>query len=233
MNHTERLLTTLARKHLPLRKEGLREARSTYAAFIITMHPMDFLKLTTVDQKEIFDIIREADVSLDEFHKGSDPDFNKNRYFMPYLGIYYPSGAVYQHEGRHRAARVLKAGGKSFPVAINCRQTESYLVTWEESYLPDNKSEYKEKLFDNRVEFKKFYEALKIKYDNWQRNPDGISIYGLDYKNIMGKNYRLHPEKRDWTKNDFPDQLIGQYNSHIIIPKSKIKVGLVKGYVYR
>ena len=103
---------------LLLTEKQVRQARDNLRASAFTwMNPMDFLRLTTRDDAAIEYIASHAE-PLAVYNAASvsgsldlppflDVDLSEGRY-----------GFVLQHEGRHRAAAVLAAGGDSMPVAL-------------------------------------------------------------------------------------------------------------------
>jgi hypothetical protein len=113
-----RLLEALMSASLLLTEKQVRMARSNLRASAFTwMHPMDFLRLTTRDDAAIERIASHAE-PLAVYNAASlsgsldlpaflDVDLSEGQY-----------GHVLAHEGRHRAAAVLEAGGNLMPVAL-------------------------------------------------------------------------------------------------------------------
>src|SRR4051812_47598670 len=114
---------------LPQKKGNARIAASNYAALIAVMDPRVFIRLCVETDQRLADILTTVDVSLADFRAGKHTEFNPLMYNMPFLEVFYPEGRVRGHEGRHRAARVLKAGGTKFPVTIYFRAPHRFSVT--------------------------------------------------------------------------------------------------------
>lgn len=84
---------------------------------IITMHPKDFLTLTTHDENEYWRIMEDTR-GLDFYN--SD-EINSGMIVHPFL-ILDGEGVILGHEGRHRAAAVIQNGEKKFDVALILRE---------------------------------------------------------------------------------------------------------------
>ena len=82
---------------------------------IVDINPLVFLDLTTERGAE--DFIKNADGIIDVNFYNS-PAIQKTIRVHPHLSIDAKSGRVTGHEGRHRAASVLKAGGRWFRISI-------------------------------------------------------------------------------------------------------------------
>jgi hypothetical protein len=99
------------------------QARGNKNQLIILINPMDFLKLTSPPGE------------IETFMRNTQGLLAYNRYaksgeniIMPFLrilvnGIY---GKVTAHEGRHRAAAVIKAGGDWMRVAVELKANRDY-----------------------------------------------------------------------------------------------------------
>jgi len=103
---------------LLLTEKQLRMAESNLRASAVTwMHPMDFLRLTTKDDATIEYIAAHAQ-PLEVYNAAA---FSGSLDLPPFLDVDLDSaayGRVSAHEGRHRAAAVLAAGGDALPVAL-------------------------------------------------------------------------------------------------------------------
>jgi hypothetical protein len=112
---------------------------------VVQMPVLDFLRLTTTDDADIEAIFRKDAHPLDSYNHwnrmGDDPeyaaqvnqgidrsskDYKWGRVVGPFLRIEIEPpvgtlGRVTGHEGRHRAAAVMNAGGKVIPVALCLR----------------------------------------------------------------------------------------------------------------
>jgi hypothetical protein len=109
-------LGVLAPPKLYVDEEHLRQAIGNKAAAVAIMSPSDFLDLTVTDYAHKQRIIAEAKPlafynELAQAHKILLAPTLK-------VDITQEKGRVQEHEGRHRAAAFLKAGGTDFPVFI-------------------------------------------------------------------------------------------------------------------
>jgi hypothetical protein len=105
---------------IPWNEAQERDARADKkGAAIVLMDPEVFLELTTADAAQVR-AIRDAAKPIDTY---LSPEVQKNLLLPPFLTI-DPNrdNKIVSHEGRHRAAAVLNAGGKAFKVLI--RTTE-------------------------------------------------------------------------------------------------------------
>lgn len=235
-------------QRLPLTKRAYRRFGGEYPAFIIVLDPHDFVRLTSETDEEIKSIYdREFPMPNDEYvgRGGTEP----GRFDMPYLFVEYPTGVIRGHEGRHRAAMVAKQGGKSYPVVVSMREPARYEVSYEIMYHPvfDPKTgeliekEDEEKVeewpdtpeFEARLaELRKLHDA---RTDFEAANERGYSIWDLKVTRHRGGRLRGHPERSDfdeyeyaaWRIEDFPKQLIGQYDHSVVV--TDFRVGLAKG----
>ncbi len=87
---------------LIITSEHLRQARGNKHNFIVEMPAMLFLQLTTTSGESLQDIVDEAQ-STDIYNKAAESGKN---IIMPFLFI--EGDKIYGHEGRHRAASLLK-----------------------------------------------------------------------------------------------------------------------------
>lgn len=222
------------RQTLPLNKGANDSARGLYAAFICVMKPNDFLRLTT-DGDAHMDKIRNDEFSdLETYAKDGHQYYKKSNYNMPFLFIEYETGRVVGHEGRHRAAMVEKAGGRSFPCLIVFKHTEKWSLTYEKSsrtghvddetiqeFFPsENRAEDRAdtlRSLNGLDEFDFFYEEFKIEQVSGKTTMKGSPrSQGWDYD--------------AWKMEDFPEKFIGQYDRMVVIPTLRMKFGPVKGY---
>lgn len=236
-------LIDLFEANLKLIANELPRIRGSYGAFLITMHPEDFLKLTAdpvVDRPRI-----EANFfprSKEEFTDmmGGKAE-NYGRFPMPFLKVYHPSGKVLGHEGRHRALMVKRKGGENFPVAIYL-YTESYfilsytkaeLVETDDSYDWGNEVPMEEQFptYDDAKARQK--ELRELSQDT--SNEDffsGFKITSAGRDVIKGTPTHDNPEdpweKKPFTVADMPKVLRAEYDESITV--TDYRVGLVKGY---
>lgn len=221
-------------KNLPLRKGTVDNARGMYGALICVMDPNDFIRLTTGDEQAFNSIFSDDFASLDDYKAGTHPNYNKSQYNMPWLGVIYPSGEVVQHEGRHRAAMVAKAGGRSFPCTLVFYAPTTWHVTYEKYEYESQKEEFLEKDFPTRAAANEFIEKLESLNDD----PDHpYSYFGIKKNESGGGKLKGSPRSdpskwqfAPWRPSDAPPMLVGQFNSSIRIPTNRMKFGVVKGY---
>lgn len=227
---------TDGRTTLPLSKGSIARARGSYGSLIVVMKPLDFLTLTTFDEANRQEIFKAAITSLDDYATDSDETFGKSDHGgLPFLYVSYPSGQITGHEGRHRAAMVLKAGGKSFPVMIYFRDDYQYLVTYEKYDAENDVGEDHEEPFSDRDEAGKRAAEIKLLGQDLDQP---FSYYDIKVRIRGGMPLRGHPERSDfsrwtyaaWKPSDMPEFLIGQYFRTIKVPTSSMRVGIVKGY---
>lgn len=233
------LLTHLFEKPrtlLPFKKDSMANSRGRHDALIAVMHPVDFLKLTTNDQAHLDSIIDTVDRTVDQYNSG-ESEYNKFEYNIPYLLVSYPSGKVMGHEGRHRAAMVLKSGGISFPVAIALRSPIKHFVTWEQMddngdviVDADDEPVVHSKEFDKLEDAEKFKNELKSDWGNGSISVKKVTIGGNILKGHPDRNnFNVHPwVYGKWTPEDMPPVLIGEENDSIRIPTNRMKVGVIK-----
>ena len=219
--------------NLPLRKGAIANARGNYDALICVMNPIDFIRLTTEDEESLNRIFTDEFSSLDDFNKEGST-YNKNSYNMPFLKVIHETGKVLGHEGRHRAAMIAKAGGKSFPCTIAFATNYTYEVSWSESDFAHEDADDVEKVqnfetIEDAREFVKKLEALN--------NRDDLTIFYSNVKLQVDGGSRMKGSPRSegwnykpWSVSDVPAQFIGEFNPAMIIPTSKMRFGLVKGY---
>lgn len=225
-------------KTLPLRPGVIKQARGAYGAFICVMRPEDFLELTTYDQKELQQIKdKRYPIPDDEYveRMGADmaASYPPGRFDMPFLYVGFPSGKVEGHEGRHRAAMVLRDGGRSFPVMIYPRADTVYVVK-SEYRDQDDESHFEEVEFTNRRKADSHEMGILMKSLRDQ-DPVDRRHHKTTITTHRGDKLRGAPERSlkpyqyaAWRVEDFPKQLVAQYNDWMKV--TRFKVGLVKGY---
>ncbi len=223
--------------NLPLTKDAIRNARGNYAAFIVVMDPVDFILLTS-SADEIDKIYSDKfAASVADYKSGAHPTYNMNNYFMPFLEVDFETGKVRAHEGRHRAAMVAKEGGKRFPCAITFRESKVWICSYEKTKFIDGEFDYdhserEEKEFSAPEQAQQFVENLK----RLSRDPNHDYIYsGCEIDYLGGGKMKGSPRSSGWDYDawkaeDMPKQLVGQYDSSVIVPVSKLKFGPVKGH---
>jgi len=227
----------------PLAKGVLDRARGSYGALVCVMNPKDFLRLTTVSNADLEHILHKDEFapSVAAYKNVEHPVYNKNQYGMPYLNVDFESGKVLGHEGRHRAAMVVREGGTKFPCVLFFKSSMEWEVTYfrepvsvEDGEVVYGRGEHLEQMFKSQDDAEAFIAGLKKE----NANVDG-EFYNTEIKtNALGGSTmkgspRSEPDKwryDPWKPEDMPDQLIGQFNSAIVVPKSRLRVGVVKGY---
>lgn len=229
-------LNELFEKHnLRLRRDTITTARGRYAAFIAVMSPEDFISLTTRDDVDISRIKSGAESRIHDEEEylslyGDDGQFG--RYDIPFLHVQFPSGRVTGHEGRHRAAMVIQKGGTSFPVMIVPYSDEAYYA--DIFYIDDKDQDRKETLGPFGDPDSAESAASDFQKDAEAVNPE-IYHFRTKIRDVGNAKLKGGPdsvssnfEYTKWKVEDFPSQLIGQFNETIRV--SNFRVGLVKGY---
>ncbi len=216
----------ISEARLPLRRGEIPKARGSYGAFIITMHPADFLKLTTIDSSNIKTIMnRPFPDTPEQYYDSTLKDYGK--FEMPFLKVEFPSGKIFGHEGRHRSAMILKAGGDRIPVIIYPYSEEAYRGVIK---FYDNEGYRQERSSDDdyptREQAKE--EVRKKYHDIPEEDIIKISADWAGHNTLKGEPTRSDGwDKAAWKISDFPHQLIGQFTPVVV---TDFKVGLVKGY---
>jgi hypothetical protein len=85
---------------------------------LITMHPKDFLNLTTEDENDYYRILEDPKSNLTFFNSDEVQD---DMYAHPFLWL-DKNGVIVGHEGRHRAAALINNNEKKYDVAIILRK---------------------------------------------------------------------------------------------------------------
>ena len=230
----------LEEARLPLQKGAVDRMRSSYAALLVVMDPNDFIRLTT-PADEIKQIYKDRfALSISDYETGVDAEFNKSKYNSPWLIVDHATGKVKGHEGRHRAAMVAKEGGTKFPCVLLFRHPTAYEITYtiepleydEDDVTVDSRVS---RVFASKEEAEQFEKYLRSENDSDdqpQNYYSDIEINTIGGDTMKGSP-RSDPEnwKYDaWKKEDMPKQLIGQFDPLVVVPSSRMKVGIVKGY---
>jgi len=115
MKHLVKALTKItADKELKINDHQKRTVVDEKGIGIYPMTPIDFLRLSTPNQAFIKDLMA-ASKDLDFYNS---PEVQKGMYVHPFIEFDNNTGKVTAHEGRNRAAAVIKAGGSVFLVAL-------------------------------------------------------------------------------------------------------------------
>lgn len=237
-------ISDLSERHLPIGKNALRGLRGSYVALIVTMKPEDFIRLTTDSQESYDRIFQQTKVDLDTYRAGTNPEMNADWHGMPYLTVEIETGRVGNHEGRHRAAMVARAGGTSFPVGIIFKAPKQYVVTYEKVDYTDWDGGETPESTDEEETFLTWRaaEAREAELKAESRDLDTPEYYYRVNIDTRGggtmKGSPRSPAYNDgdawtysaWNASDMPAQLIGQFDKSIVVPTSEMKVGVAKGY---
>ena len=216
------------RTTLPLSKGVMDVARDNYAALIATMHPEDFLALTTTGEEELSHI-RNAEFApdLDAFKAGSDHRFRPDAYYMPFLRVVLATGKVIGHEGRHRAAMVQRSGGTSFPVSIIFYTDTVYRLSWYEYDTETHEDVSREQVLSD-------VDNAQARKNELEQQDDigGVRMEQGGLSKLRGPPSRSQGSftPAPWLPSDMPTQLTGQFVSSVRVPTSRMKIGVVKGY---
>lgn len=227
----------LVEQRLPLIKGTIPYARSAYGAFVVVMRPRDFLELTTENDDQIASIMKRDFLIPDDEFAASYSGAVPGRFDMPFLYVQFPSGRISGHEGRHRTAMVMKQGGTSIPVMIYPRCDDQWIVT--DIFRDDEyETHTRETVFHSHRaasdhEFKMLNASLHNEpmLNDWDYVKSDVRHYSGE--KLRGAPARSNPgewQYASWRVEDFPDQLIGQFHDWIKVPKTRMKIGIVKGY---
>lgn len=218
--------------NLPLLGNEIPKARGSYGAFLISISAEDFLRITTNDQESIDQIkSKPFPQSKEEFidWRGEDGANEYDKYNIPFLKVVIPSGKIIGHEGRHRAAMVLKKGGTNIPVILYPYENSGYAGSYR--YRDDTgytrKSNTKE-LYSSEEEAEAAAEKELLAYPEDDRLDSGSEY--ISYSQLKGEPSRSDYENWQhaaWKPEDCPKTLIGQFNNETA---TGFRVGLVKGY---
>lgn len=117
---------SLSKPGLFLNKENFRQARGNKHAGMIVMDPEDFLLLCVTNQREL-NMIMASSRTLVEYNDWikSGKAIHAPWLYITLDGVEYKEteprlgiGRIVGHEGRHRAAALIKSGVKKMPVSI-------------------------------------------------------------------------------------------------------------------
>jgi hypothetical protein len=232
-------------KRLPLRKGGIGNARGSYAAFVVTMHPDEFLRLTASESDRAMIAAAPFPDTEEDYSRWGDDSKDFGRFPTPFLNVEWPSGRVMGHEGRHRAMMVLRQGGEVFPVIIYLRSQVYQEVTYEKSnWDTDEETQHVERFEDIEeamarvTELKAWNDKRRAMwgedgYDELEPvSYSGVKINSLGGHALKGSPAHDNPkdpwEKKPFQISDMPKQLLAQHDQSISV--SGYRVGLVKGY---
>lgn len=188
--------TEIFEKRLPLSKSAYANNRSRKASFVAVMSPRDFIRLTTRNDEAFDSIVKNTKVELDQYKSGDNEYHKADSYFMPFLNVSM-TGKVLGHEGRHRAAMVMKAGGDKFPCTIHLYTPDEYVLVYSWHDWDTDEQHVRKEIFPSYEEAEKREEELK-KDD---------SVY---YKTDIEHQGRVLKKM-----SEMPSTLIGQFNSDI------------------
>jgi hypothetical protein len=219
---------------LRLRPGANAAARGNYAAFVCVMNPEDFIRLTTHGQAEYDTIFSDEFSNASEFNAGTGA-YNFNGYYAPFLDVDAKTGRVTGHEGRHRAAMIVRSGGDKFPVMIKLYAGERYYIIGKKIYVDGPDDEPFEIEFPSYEEAEAALEKMKVEGDNLDNDwwYSGLRIktnYSYVHKGSPAHSDPDSFKKRPFTVADMPKALVGQYDPSVVIPTSRMRFGPVKGY---
>ncbi|MFA6135543.1 MAG: hypothetical protein WC869_16135 [Phycisphaerae bacterium] len=131
---------------LLLTDEHVRQARGNKAVAIIWMSPQDFLSLTTTlnDTRWAKQVSDRAVQPLEKYNAYAAEG---ETIIMPRLDVELGTGNVTGHEGRHRAAAVMNAGGDMLPVSIHLRDPGQYTIEYYEEHQVPGKFEWRKRFY--------------------------------------------------------------------------------------
>lgn len=109
-----KLSEVLIEKELKITPQHLEQAKGNAMHCIVGMDPAKFLELTTDDNLTLHQIKNQCK-TIDDYNKWAEEGSN---ILMPFLWIDATTGNVEGHEGRHRSAALICAGGREVPVSI-------------------------------------------------------------------------------------------------------------------
>jgi Imm-5 like putative immunity protein len=104
--------------------------RSRGASHLFKMKPMDFLRLTTDEDRPIQEFLDNA-LTLDKYNQivDDEPDLrNGDIYLDIALNRSGKVGKVHSHEGRHRCAALLNAGEDEVEVSVKFGRVHDYML---------------------------------------------------------------------------------------------------------
>lgn len=222
------------RQTLPLNKGANDGARGLYGAFICVMQPSDFLRLTTDGEEHLAKIHKDEFTDLQTYAADTDEKYGKSKYNMPFLFIEFETGRVTGHEGRHRAAMVERAGGRSFPCMIIFKETEKWRLTYEKASRTGHvDDELMQEFFPSEAQVDQRVDTLRS-----LNSLDQFDFYYEEFKveQVTGRGTMKGSPRSDgwdydsWKAQDIPEKFIGQFDPMVVIPTLRMKFGPVKGY---
>lgn len=222
------------RQTLPLKKGANDGARGLYGAFVCVMQPSDFLRLTTDGDEHLAKIHKDEFTDLQTYAADTDEKYGKSKYNMPFLFIEHETGRVTGHEGRHRAAMVERAGGRSFPCMIVFKESEKWRLTYEKASRTGHvDDELVQEFFPSEAKVDQRVDTLRS-----LNSLDQFDFYYEEFKveQVTGKGTMKGSPRSDgwdydsWKTQDIPEKFIGQFDPMVVIPTLRMKFGPVKGY---
>lgn len=222
------------RQTLPLKKGANDGARGLYGAFVCVMQPSDFLRLTTDGDEHLAKIHKDEFTDLQTYAADTDEKYGKSKYNMPFLFIEHETGRVTGHEGRHRAAMVERAGGRSFPCMIVFKESEKWRLTYEKASRTGHvDDQLVQEFFPSEAKVDQRVDTLRS-----LNSLDQFDFYYEEFKveQVTGKGTMKGSPRSDgwdydsWKTQDIPEKFIGQFDPMVVIPTLRMKFGPVKGY---
>jgi hypothetical protein len=109
---------------LVITEKQRRVARANHAVGVIIVAPWDFLRLTTTNDAHR-KLIQSQALDLDQYNRWS---LEGEIVAAPYIDVDI-NGRVVSHEGRHRAAAMMKREYGQMPVVVYARPSKSFDVS--------------------------------------------------------------------------------------------------------
>lgn len=227
---------------LKLQPKQMANFRGNYGAFIITMKPEDFLRLTTApgDMERI--AAAKFPLPPEDYIARGGEEKEIGRFYMPFLYVEWPTGKIKGHEGRHRALMIQRQGGTNLPVVIYLRYENHYSVSYivydgdEERTKTEDFGTDKERAYARRTEMEGHNQRVRAAWDN--DDFSDLSVYHqvkLDVSRggwIKGSPTQENPDdpwdRKAFVHEDMPKQLLGQFDRSVVV--TDFRIGRVKGY---
>lgn len=231
------------RTTMPFGRHSLSTASAGRAAFVCVMAPEDFIRLTVETDEQYNQIIDETKLGLQDY---IEQERDKHYLHPPFLDVEIETGRVRSHEGRHRAAMVIKEGGKTFTCVIYMKEKIQHKV----SYTIVHDDTYDEHKFEEYFSTSDEAYAFIDKYGSY--SPDQVSLImdklnvskleSMDYLAtsfkhdiVGGGKMKGSPDHNDdpwvrmpWRNEHFPQQFVGQFNKSFVVPTSKMRFAPLK-----
>jgi hypothetical protein len=206
---------------LPPNKRQQQNAIDIKINWVIDIDPKEFLKLTLSDSPNSYPTIENIDPKTLDFYKSEEIQADMSVH--PHLSIDEFTGKIRGHEGRHRAAAVMKAGGKWFRVGIKFvavsrnHRPENMPKTWKAQYsnyavnIDDLISSGKMRIVDQHIQKEYYRKARKVLLPYFLCNSILKSANILDFKKKL-------EEKQEKDKQEAIKKNLEQATTTQIVP---------------